>query len=75
MYNFFRSFRFQLDATSFFKFSPTSALHIANLISSFCPTGSFPTAGSQIHPNDNIHDDKCLDVRGAVYANGTPVQM
>jgi len=61
---------------SFFMLSPTSAFHMTNsVISSFCPTGNFPTVGSPIHPNDNIHDDKCLDVRGAVYANGTPVQM
>ena len=76
MYGFFPPFRFPFDATFFSMFSPTSAFHINNLIiSRFCPTGNFPTVGSPIHPNDNIHDDKCLDVRGAVYANGTPVQM
>ena len=78
MYSFLPPFRFPLDATFFFNVPTycTSAFHITNLIiSSFCPTGNFPTVGSPIHPNDNIHDDKCLDVRGAVYANGTPVQM
>ncbi|KAG5650304.1 hypothetical protein H0H81_012686, partial [Sphagnurus paluster] len=49
----------------------------------FCPSGSFPpppnppnppvTQGLTIHPNNNTA--KCLDVRGAVYANGTPVQI
>jgi len=75
MYGFIPPFRFPLDATFFF-YVLTYVFHITNsVISSFCPTGNFPTVGSPIHPNDNIHDDKCLDVRGAVYANGTPVQM
>jgi len=42
----------------------------------FCPSGSFPPtdpASQAIHPNFN--PNKCLDVRGAVFANGTPVQM
>jgi hypothetical protein len=39
----------------------------------FCPTGRFPTQGSALHPNGN--GNKCLDVRGANFANGTPVQI
>ncbi|KAJ3512324.1 hypothetical protein NLJ89_g3579 [Agrocybe chaxingu] len=39
----------------------------------FCPTGSFPNQGTMIHPNDIM--EKCLDVRGANFANGTPVQI
>ncbi|KAJ3507120.1 hypothetical protein NLJ89_g6487 [Agrocybe chaxingu] len=39
----------------------------------FCPDGSFPIQGSTLHPNGNAN--KCLDVRGANYANGTPVQI
>ncbi|GLB34535.1 putative G-X-X-X-Q-X-W domain-containing protein [Lyophyllum shimeji] len=41
----------------------------------FCPGGSFPPPGPVVtlHPNGNA--GKCLDVRGAVYANGTPVQI
>ncbi|KAH9484883.1 hypothetical protein JR316_0001785 [Psilocybe cubensis] len=41
----------------------------------FCPSGSFPAPkGSvEIHPNGN--ENKCLDVRGAVFKNGTPVQI
>ncbi|KAF9562513.1 hypothetical protein CPC08DRAFT_663165 [Agrocybe pediades] len=41
----------------------------------FCPSGSFPTplAPTALHPNGNTN--KCLDVRGAVFANGTPVQI
>ena len=44
---------------------------------SFCPDGTLPPppsgSGQAIHPNGD--DSKCLDVRGAVFANGTPVQM
>ncbi|KAG5650649.1 hypothetical protein H0H81_011487 [Sphagnurus paluster] len=43
----------------------------------FCPSGGFPPALDDnpvaIHPNGNTA--KCLDVRGNVLANGTPVQM
>ncbi|KAF8060691.1 G-X-X-X-Q-X-W domain-containing protein [Lyophyllum atratum] len=40
----------------------------------FCPSGFFPDAPIvTLHPNGN--NEKCLDVRGAVYANGTPVQI
>ncbi|KAF8157229.1 ricin B lectin domain-containing protein [Crassisporium funariophilum] len=42
----------------------------------FCPLGSFPKPqikGTVIHPGFNTA--KCLDVRGAKYANGTPVQI
>jgi len=42
----------------------------------FCPGGSFPNITNiptEIHP---IGDEtKCVDVRGAVFANGTPVQI
>lgn len=40
----------------------------------FCPSGGWPSDGSvPIHPMGNVN--KCLDVRGAVFANGTPVQI
>ncbi|KAG5636892.1 hypothetical protein H0H81_006512 [Sphagnurus paluster] len=43
----------------------------------FCPSGGFPPPSNgdavAIHPNGNAA--KCLDVRGNVLANGTPVQM
>ncbi|KAJ3495266.1 hypothetical protein NLJ89_g10653 [Agrocybe chaxingu] len=42
----------------------------------FCPSGSFPVgqpSGTTIHPNGN--PSKCMDVRGAIYTNGTPVQI
>jgi len=41
----------------------------------FCPGQTFPPPANAvtIHPNGNT--GKCLDVRGAVYANGTPVQI
>ncbi|KAF8642814.1 hypothetical protein AX16_009403 [Volvariella volvacea WC 439] len=40
----------------------------------FCPNRNFPTTRAvTLHPNGN--KDKCLDVRGAQYANGTPVQI
>ncbi|KDR84330.1 hypothetical protein GALMADRAFT_237117 [Galerina marginata CBS 339.88] len=41
----------------------------------FCPSGSFPGAvtPTALHPNGNTN--KCMDVRGANYANGTPVQI
>ncbi|KAF9466905.1 G-X-X-X-Q-X-W domain-containing protein [Collybia nuda] len=40
----------------------------------FCPAGVFPRTGAvAIHPNGNT--SKCLDVRGSIFANGTPVQI
>jgi hypothetical protein len=46
-------------------------------ISSFCPNGMFPPPPkpkpTALHPNGN--HKKCLDVRGAIFENGTPVQM
>ncbi|PPR04354.1 hypothetical protein CVT24_013206 [Panaeolus cyanescens] len=41
----------------------------------FCPGGNLlnPNTGITIHPNGN--KSKCLDVRGAVFKNGTPVQI
>ncbi|GLB44971.1 putative G-X-X-X-Q-X-W domain-containing protein [Lyophyllum shimeji] len=42
----------------------------------FCPDGAFPPVNGfavAIHPNGNTA--KCLDVRGNVWANGTPVQI
>ncbi|KAH6885094.1 hypothetical protein BKA70DRAFT_1574559 [Coprinopsis sp. MPI-PUGE-AT-0042] len=44
----------------------------------FCPGGRWPTASVQstIHPgSNNLNLGKCLEVRGAVFANGTPVQI
>ncbi|KAF9041470.1 ricin B lectin domain-containing protein [Panaeolus papilionaceus] len=42
----------------------------------FCPSGAFPTHAQLGRPiNPNFNRNKCLDVRGAVYANGTPVQI
>ncbi|KAG6908081.1 hypothetical protein DXG01_006216 [Tephrocybe rancida] len=43
-------------------------------MATFCPGGSFPsTPAVTIHPNGNAA--KCLDVRGAVFADGTAVQI
>ncbi|KAF9475158.1 hypothetical protein BDN70DRAFT_841310 [Pholiota conissans] len=40
----------------------------------FCPDGTFPpNSGIEIHPGSSV--TKCLDVRGANFANGTPVQI
>ncbi|KAG5637604.1 hypothetical protein H0H81_003996 [Sphagnurus paluster] len=40
----------------------------------FCPGGAFPTLpGIALHPKGNTK--KCLDVRGANYTSGTPVQI
>jgi hypothetical protein len=42
----------------------------------FCPDGRFPSPDDlavTLHPNGN--QGKCLDVRGGVFANGTPVQI
>jgi len=42
----------------------------------FCPGGSFPSApviGKELNPNGN--PNKCMDVQGGVFANGTPVQI
>ncbi|KAF9473923.1 hypothetical protein BDN70DRAFT_885382 [Pholiota conissans] len=39
----------------------------------FCPKGVFPTLTTTIHPFNTVN--KCMDVRGAVFANGTPVQI
>ena len=41
--------------------------------SSGTPPPSGPSGSHQIHPNGN--SGKCLDVKGGVMANGTPVQM
>ncbi|KAJ7917764.1 carbohydrate-binding module family 13 protein [Mycena leptocephala] len=46
------------------------------MLRSFCPTGTIPnlqTGPTTIQPVG--YSNKCLDVRGAVFANGTPVQM
>ncbi|KIM35510.1 carbohydrate-binding module family 13 protein [Hebeloma cylindrosporum] len=37
------------------------------------PNGRFAPTPDALHPNGN--NKKCLDVRGAVFANGTPVQI
>ncbi|KAF9562512.1 ricin B-like lectin [Agrocybe pediades] len=41
----------------------------------FCPSSVFPSPppASELHPNGNRN--KCVDVRGAAFANGTPVQI
>jgi len=39
----------------------------------FCPTGTFPDQGQPIY--FDYSQNKCLDVRGGVFANGTPVQI
>ncbi|KAF9473924.1 G-X-X-X-Q-X-W domain-containing protein [Pholiota conissans] len=39
----------------------------------FCPTGVFPPLTTTLHPDYTVQ--KCIDVRGAVFANGTPVQI
>ncbi|KAF9446179.1 carbohydrate-binding module family 13 protein [Macrolepiota fuliginosa MF-IS2] len=42
----------------------------------FCPTGEIPNYQSRpdfINPNGN--SNKCLDVKGGVFVNGTPVQI
>ncbi|KAL4265377.1 Carbohydrate-binding module family 13 protein [Pleurotus pulmonarius] len=39
----------------------------------FCPTQAFPTDGRLLHPSSDRN--KCLDVRGNVQSNGTPVQI
>jgi hypothetical protein len=48
-----------------------SSLILAIPFFSPSPNGGF--APQAIHPNGNSR--KCLDVRGAVFADGTPVQM
>ncbi|KAF8970080.1 G-X-X-X-Q-X-W domain-containing protein [Flammula alnicola] len=78
-----------VDCTTAFSFPPTGFMVPTNVPPSpplylcntpntnyditFCPTGKFPTAGATIHPNFNTA--KCMDVRGANFANGTPVQI
>ncbi|EAU89191.1 G-X-X-X-Q-X-W domain-containing protein [Coprinopsis cinerea okayama7 len=45
-----------------------------NFLITFCPSGTWPQApGVEVKPNFN--ENKCLDVQGAVFANGTPVQV
>ncbi len=39
----------------------------------FCPSQGFPPDAHPIHPI--VNRNKCLDVRGNVQSNGTPVQM
>ncbi|KJA15305.1 carbohydrate-binding module family 13 protein [Hypholoma sublateritium FD-334 SS-4] len=40
----------------------------------FCPTGKFPSQVTTIHPLFG-GAQKCMDVRGAKFENGTPVQV
>lgn len=56
-------------------FSYFSSLILAIPIFSPVPNGRFALAPAPeaLHPNSN--DKKCLDVRGAVFEDGTPVQM
>ncbi|TFK19341.1 G-X-X-X-Q-X-W domain-containing protein [Coprinopsis marcescibilis] len=45
-----------------------------NFLITFCPSGTWPTPpGVEVKPN--FVDNKCMDVRAAVFANGTPVQI
>ncbi|KAF9529143.1 hypothetical protein CPB83DRAFT_906373 [Crepidotus variabilis] len=47
-----------------------------SFIVNFCPTGNFSSnqgRATTIHPNGN--PNKCLDVRNAMYTDGTPVQV
>ena len=44
-------------------------------LDSVLPNGPIPfPLANRIHPG-LTHPNKCVDVRGAVFANGTPVQM
>ena len=44
-------------------------------LDSVAPNGPIPfPLANRIHPG-LTHPNKCVDVRGAVFANGTPVQM
>lgn len=45
-----------------------------NYMINFCPTGSFPTPPG-VALRHNFGTNKCMDVQGAVFANGTPVQL
>ena len=50
-----------------------SSLILAIPIFSPSPNGRFGLAPQAIHPNGN--SAKCLDVKGGVFTDGTPVQM
>ncbi|KAF9522852.1 ricin B lectin domain-containing protein, partial [Crepidotus variabilis] len=41
----------------------------------FCPNGKFPNPVAERYISSNSHGDKCLDVRDAVLANGTTVDV
>ncbi|KAJ7087957.1 G-X-X-X-Q-X-W domain-containing protein [Mycena belliarum] len=42
----------------------------------FCPSGRIPNLQTRANIIQPVgHSDKCLDVRGGVFANGTPVQI
>ncbi|KIJ54205.1 carbohydrate-binding module family 13 protein [Sphaerobolus stellatus SS14] len=60
-----------------FALCPATSQPLANgFFVTFCPDGSFPsspTVGVTLHPNGDT--EKCLDVRGAVFEDGTPVQI
>lgn len=40
----------------------------------FCPSGEWPSPPGEVLRN-NLKVDKCLDVRGGLLQNGTPVQL
>jgi hypothetical protein len=46
-----------------------------NFLITFCPTGAWPGTSVGVPLNPNNNPNKCLDVRGAIFANGTPVQI
>jgi len=42
----------------------------------FCPNHLFPAVANPPKPNHPMGSpNKCMDVRGAIFANGTPVQV
>ncbi|KDR77633.1 hypothetical protein GALMADRAFT_224914 [Galerina marginata CBS 339.88] len=41
----------------------------------FCPEKTFPPSSGAVNVHPNGAPNKCLDVRGAIYANGTAVQI
>ncbi|KAH6871963.1 G-X-X-X-Q-X-W domain-containing protein [Coprinopsis sp. MPI-PUGE-AT-0042] len=44
-----------------------------NFLITFCPSGQWPSPPGEVLRNN--WNDKCLDVRGGVFQNGTPVQI
>ncbi|KAF8513975.1 ricin B lectin domain-containing protein [Gautieria morchelliformis] len=52
---------------------PIAAIFASVVLAAAAPSATPPHTSSLIHPNGN--NAKCLDVRGNVQANGTPVQI